>query len=331
MELEFNSTNLPITAQEILQKISEYDIFRYYCKNFKELDKSFCSELRSDKHPGCRVFLTFTNQVKYRDFAANQTLDCFQYVMEKYNLHYYEALNVVAGDFNIRKNTITISPRVIAANDEFKLKMANIPREVKLEFVKQSWNLIDFEYWGQYGIDFETLDHYGVISAKQTYLLRGNHRVTFNYASKKPRYGYLFKDSSKAYSPYENKLGKWMNDGNSIEGWNQLDEKADLLIITGGLKEVMIYHKMNINAIALPSETYNLSEELVNKLKLKFDKIIVNFDNDKQGLISADKILEKYNINYFCTNLEKDLADYVKGYSLEGAKLMIENKLNEIR
>ncbi len=58
-----------------------------------------------------------------------------------------------SNDFNIRKNVIDISPRIIAANDEFKL----IPREkkeVKLEFIKQNWNLNDFKYWQQYEIDF---------------------------------------------------------------------------------------------------------------------------------------------------------------------------------
>ena len=34
----------------ILSKITEYDIFMYYCPRFKGFGKKFCSELRNDKN-----------------------------------------------------------------------------------------------------------------------------------------------------------------------------------------------------------------------------------------------------------------------------------------
>ena len=216
MELEFNSTNLPITAQEILQKISEFDIFRYYCKNFKELDKSFKSELRVTDTDNCRIFLTHSNELKYRDFKLGQTLSCWQYIMEKFSCKFHEALLIVSNDFNIKKSIITLEPRVIAANDEFKLKMANIPKEKSLiTIVSQPFTIYDFNYWDSYKISLEKLVEFDVFSAQYVYLIKGDKRITFSYNKSNPCYAYRFERegtySYKIYWPLNpNKKHKWL-------------------------------------------------------------------------------------------------------------------------
>ena len=58
MELNFDNVKSNITASEILNHISEFDIFKYYCHNFKEIDKSFKSEFRSTDTDNCRIFFT---------------------------------------------------------------------------------------------------------------------------------------------------------------------------------------------------------------------------------------------------------------------------------
>ena len=39
-----------LTTDDILAKISEYEIFKKYCSNFKEVNRAFCSELRKDRN-----------------------------------------------------------------------------------------------------------------------------------------------------------------------------------------------------------------------------------------------------------------------------------------
>ena len=39
----------------ILSKITEYDIFMYYCPSFKKFGKKFCCELREDKTPTASI------------------------------------------------------------------------------------------------------------------------------------------------------------------------------------------------------------------------------------------------------------------------------------
>ena len=40
-----------LDKETILDKVSEYQIFKYYCTHFEEPDKKFKSDLREDKTP----------------------------------------------------------------------------------------------------------------------------------------------------------------------------------------------------------------------------------------------------------------------------------------
>lgn len=331
--MNFESVEIRLKPSDILSKISEYDIFKYYCSNFKSIGVSFLSDLRKTDTPNCRIFFTHSNELKYHDFKLGETLNCWQYVMEKFGCNFNEALNIVSNDFCISSGISYIEPRVIVSNDEFKLKISNKPRErSRLEVVRQPWNIYDANFWNDYLIDFTDLDYFNIVSAKQVLLYKGSSRFCFDYSKRSPRYGYLFKNCSKAYAPYEKGAGKWMYDGdeNNVEGFEQLDESSDLLVITKGLKDVVLYHKLGINAIALPSETSKLTNKVVSYLLSRFGRIIINLDNDDQGVISTNKIVNEFGFHHYYMDEDvKDPSDWVKkNKSLEQFKLMIENKIN---
>ncbi len=334
MDLDFGQANInPVSKEWILLKISEYDIFKMYCSNFKELEIPFISELRHSDTANCRITAKY-NSLIYKDFKEGSSYDCWNYVMTKYNTTYFEALSIISNDFNLKSSSISIEPRVITANDEFKLKIANVPRErSRLEIIQQPWNIYDASFWNDYLIEFKDLDYYKVVSAKSTLLYKGGNRFVFEYKKKSPRYGYLFDNCTKAYAPFEQSIGKWMYDGdeNNIEGFNQLDEYSDLLVLTKGLKDVILYHKLNINAIALPSETSKFTDKMVKYLLTRFGRIVINLDNDSQGITSTDKIVKEFGFHhYYMDDGIKDPSDWVKyNKSLEQFNLMIQNKINE--
>ena len=191
--MDFNNIDVsPITKESILKFVSEMDIFLRYCSNFKEFSKSFLSELRNENNPSCRIYTNDNNTLKYKDFASGDNFDCWNYVMQKFNCNYYEALNIISNDFNLGNGNMLINPRIIAANDEFKPIIKS-----KIEFIKQPWNITDYNFWSQYCIDFKILDFYNVISASSVILYKGNERFIFHYSKSKPRYGYIFKNSNK--------------------------------------------------------------------------------------------------------------------------------------
>ena len=45
-----------ITWEYILSKVSEEELWRRYCSNFKKIDEAFLSELYDDNNPDCRIF-----------------------------------------------------------------------------------------------------------------------------------------------------------------------------------------------------------------------------------------------------------------------------------
>ena len=55
MAIRSRSSEDHLHTDVILGKITEYDIFTYYCPSFKNLNKKFCSELREDKTPSASI------------------------------------------------------------------------------------------------------------------------------------------------------------------------------------------------------------------------------------------------------------------------------------
>lgn len=335
MMLDFNDAQISLTSDDILQKISEYDIFKYYCKSFIDLDKSFCSELRIDNNPGCRIYINSNNQLRYKDFASGENYDCWNYVMKKFGCNYPEALNIISSDFNLSNRKINIEPRILLSNDEFKIKL-NTPREKStITIVEQAWNIVDFNYWNQFGITFDILDEYNVFSSKYVYLLKGNKRYTFEYKKSNPIYSYRFtRDGAYSYKVYfplhPDKKYKWLFSGGAsadIEGYDQLPLSGDSLILTKSLKDCMCYKILGYPAISLQGEGNKLEQELVNKLLKRFNRIIINYDSDERGILETNKLIEQYKFNYFYIDKHKDLSDYIKNEGLDKAKIMIDGKV----
>lgn len=333
--LDFSDANIQITKEQILRVISEYDIFKYYCHNFQDLDKSFCSELRMDKNPGCRIYVNSYNQLRYKDFASGENYDCWNYIMNKYNCTYYEALNIIANDFRIKEMKIDIDPKTLLLNDNFKDKIIAPKTKSIITITSQNFNITDYNYWNQFGINFDILNEYNVFSAKYVYLFKGDKRYQMEYTKTNPCYAYRFtRDGEytyKIYWPYADKHRKWLFSGGAaedIEGYDQLRLHGDLLILTKSLKDVMCYRVLGYDAISLQGEANKLDSNLVNKLLKRFDRIIVNYDEDEEGIRGTVRLKNQFGFNSFFIDQYKDLSDYIKTEGLDKAKIMIDGKIN---
>ncbi len=340
--LNFNDANFPITSVDILRKVSEYDIFKRYCGNFEEIDLPFCSELRSDNNPSCRIFISNDNAILYKDFGTGECFNCFGYVSRKFSCNYFESLNIIANDFNIgHLNTIELpDPKIIVVNDitlNDELKSPKTKVKSIINITSQPFNVVDFNYWNQFGISLEVLQDYNVFSAKTVYLFKGNKRYISEYKKSNPAYAYRYVNEGqynyKVYRPFEEKHKKWLFSGKSedIEGYDQLNLHGDLLIITKSLKDVMCLRMMGYDAISLQGETNKLTQEMYYKLAKRFNKMIANYDNDKEGYKGASYLKNTYNIQSIFIPLEsgcKDISDYVKKYGIEAGKNLMNKLIN---
>lgn len=337
--LDFTNSERSVTIEDILGRVSEFDIFKRYCENFEDINLPFCSTLRVDNKPGCRIYITSDDKLRYKDFASGEHFSCWNYIMAKYSCTYHESLRIVSNDFGITSGAVNIDPQLVISRSITKLKEVHMKVKSSIEIINQPFNITDYDYWNQFGIDFDTLSKYNVSSAKTVCLYtRDGMRYIMDYRNSNPSYAYKFTRgddiSYKVYWPLSaDKKKKWLFSGEvkkNTEGFDQLPERGELLILTKSLKDVMCYSKLGYSAISLQGEGQALSDGLYDILTSRFDKIVVNYDEDEEGINASMRFKNDYKFNYYFVDGQKDLSDYIKTNSLDKAKTMITDKLNNL-
>jgi 5S rRNA maturation endonuclease (ribonuclease M5) len=311
--------SLELTVNNILSKVTEYDIFKTYCSNFKEVDRLFVSELRKDKNPTCKVFVNEVGKLIYKDYNG-ESHNCFTYVRAKYGCSFNNALNIINKDFNLNfkiswdnNKSISTNNSPTITNQKFEIKINKITKK------RRNWSKEDLNYWGQYDITQSTLEYFNV-EPLEFYWINYNRfkcdLITYSY-----EFGCGYRD---IYSPHNLRSLKWPCSNTKadkhIYGLKQLPKTGDLLFIVSSLKEVMFLYELGITAIAPQSESTFIPQHIIDNLKLRFKEIIILFDFDKAGCNHSLKHSIKFNLKRlkFCPVMisyyeGKDLTDcYVK-------------------
>jgi hypothetical protein len=328
---DFNNASLHITKNEILKYITELQILERYCNNYKSKDSSFQSEFYNDKNPSCRIVISASGIPYYRDYGNGDYFTAFDYVSKKYGSNYHETCNIIANDFNIKSYQLSMSPKLLL-NNEDSYKPVKIKSNIKP--LIQPFNITDYNYWIQFGLTFDVLNYFNVKSCSHVLLNKGENHYTFEYKKNNPIYSYRFFKQDveyfKIYFPMSSKKElKWLSNvgPECLQGYDQLPDSGNLLILTKSLKDVMCYYILGIPAIALQAETNKISDKSYTELCKRFKRIIVNFDDDEQGRISTGDFVSTYDLEFYFIDSEKDLSDYIKKHGLEKAELMIKNKI----
>lgn len=321
-----------INKENILERISQQEIFIKYLGIEPKLNKEFQNPFRGDDHAGCRFYISDkTGMLKFKDFARGWNWDCFNVVMVKYQCNFGEALIIIAEDFNFKKRTISdesLKEREIAAI----AKLNNfIP---KIEIKERYWHKLDVEYWMQFGITTDILKFYNVFPVKKAWL---NNDITYIENDDDPCYAYyLGKKSFKLYFPKRKKSDprpRFMhNNSNAIQGHFQLEVTGDILVITKSLKDVMCMSQFGINSIALMGETIPLTQKAFEYYQKRYNKIATLLDRDKAGILMTNKLHKMYNTTklIFTKEDEKDFADNLVKYGHQYMLDYIEETKNQL-
>jgi hypothetical protein len=333
----FDNASLQITKDEILKYITELQILERYCSNYKSLDSSFKSEFYSDKNGSCRIIISASGIPYYKDYGNGDYFLAFDYVSRKYGSNYHETCNIIANDFGLKRTNLSVTPQLLLVNDTPK------PVKIKsnIQVIVKPFSLIDYEYWMQYGISLQTLQFFNVKACSHVYLNKGDKHYVFEYKNSNPLYSYkFFKNNTeylKIYNPYSiTKEGKWLSNVGSdcLQGYDQLKNSGELLILTKSMKDVLCLYEMEYNSVAVQAETNDLSKKSYEELSKRFNRIISLYDNDEAGRNGAQKLLEKYNIlPIFIPEITgcKDISDFIKSKGLEKTKKLIIKLINERR
>ena len=255
--------------------------------------------------------------------------------MHIYSLNFVECLTRINKDFQLglgNSSSLPVAPagKKIIRYPEFKANM--VKKNNLIQFKPQQWTSGDVKYWDQFGINLDLLEYYNVYSAKYIFL---NKKLLLKYSTYNPIYCYKFENNRvKVYRPLANKTKfKWMSNinANIIQGWDQLSETDNSLIITKSMKDVMCLKSLGFTAIAPQSETTHISDEIIDELKFRFKNIYILFDKDEAGIAGSKALCQRINnckIVFLDTEY-KDVSDNFYIYGHEKTKNLVKKIIKQ--
>jgi 5S rRNA maturation endonuclease (ribonuclease M5) len=328
----YNLNNVPkITKELLLSKYSQEMFFEHYLgvPVKKGLFKS-PSILRIDNKPTCSFYKDQKGNLKFKDFAG-PTFDFIGCVMYLFNCSYYKALQIIGNDFGFIKTNNEINlPKIQYTGLELKTTdKAQIQVEIK-DFSEK-----ELKFWNNFGISLNTLKKFKVYSIKSIFL-NGNYFSSSSENS--PIYGYYGGENLeigelwRLYMPTKRNyrfLSNWSN--NMWQGSKQLSNESEHCFIIKSLKDVMVLYEFGFTSIAPISENILIVDKQYNKLKDKYNNLILFFDNDLAGVKASNKYKKKYGIKciFIKRKYAKDFSDLYKSLSLTQFWIVV-NELNEI-
>ena len=303
-----------LTKEALYESISQEEIFRRYIPNFKSVGTKFKSNLREDPKPSC-IITPYNGVLWYKDFGSpKKAVDAIGYVSMIYGINYNDALEKIANN--------------LGYNPSIKIKgLPKIEVKTRFEFKVRNFTNRDAEYWGDYALEEKDLKFFDIYPISWLRIIKDNKvtvvRETYAYVYIVDKNTYKFMFPKSDY--------KWLSNCNidTYQGYNQLPWLGELLIITKSLKDVAVLKKLNYYAIAPNSESQVITKKFMSLLKKRFQRVVLLYDNDVAGISGANKNSITHQIDSIMIPLEygsKDISDYVKDYSLDDARLLM-NKL----
>ena len=316
-----------LDKETILDKVSEYQIFKYYCTHFEEPDKKFKSDLREDKTPTVSISM-LGGRLRYKDFGCPEhSFDCFGYIAYKHNTDFYGALIHIDGVFGLGLSAgVRLNRTIRKVDPRIKEKTRS---EIQVRIRELDWR--DDRYWDQFGIDRRILRIFNVQPITHYWI--NEQRFSCDSIS----YRYRFDCGYKIYRPLERDF-KWSSNvgAECLQGYQQLPRSGRTVFLTSSLKDVMCMAVLGYPSFALQSEMFMPREETISKVKTRFKEIVVLYDNDfdnprNPGQTMAVKICEKYGLDNIVIPSyyrSKDISDLIKDHGLQEAKHVIERQEN---
>lgn len=319
-----NINTQPLSQKAILDKVSEYDLWMYYLGHCT-LNKAFRSPLRKDTRPSAILYVTTKGKIVMKDFGTKEVLDIFGF-MERLGYTYKDSLLKIDLDFKLGFSYHRHSPKATPVITNYKPEYKRDTCHIMIK--RKPWSGETYNYWKKFAITKAILEKYSVYSLECYWIVKNNSTQQY-CATKNPIFCYDFKDLKyKIYKPLDHNFRFVTNaDSNILQGYNQLAESGDMLIITKSLKDVMVLDSLGYNSVAVQSENSLPEKYIVDSLKQRFTCIFVLFDNDSAGIEGSDKFCKMHNLHNIVIPKEsktKDISEYIKMYGISKTKNLIE-------
>jgi len=303
--------------ENILDYVSEIKIISFYMKQPIRYNNSYRSPLREDRKPSIAFYPAREGYKEGRmmDFSRPGSpiliLTFIKKLLKKKN--YADALDQINYDFDIGLFYLNGHPPknkfdgyTGQVDENQSSNSYSDARSHIQEFTKR-----DEIFWNNFGISLDTLKKFNVFSTRKVLMPSG---TTLVYSISNPIYTYSFSNKTKKIYLPLNKIGaRFLGFGPTpLQGYDQLPEKGELLIVTKSMKDVMLLYELGYNAVAPNSESTGIDSSVFEDLKKRFNKIVLFYDNDEAGIKASNVFSEIYNIPYMMLDPSdaKDISDY---------------------
>lgn len=314
----------------ILEKVSEYDIFRHYFGDF-EVGKPFNSPFRKDDNPSFEVNQLRNGRLMYIDYGdGNRSPGGITDMLRKFypGRKFNELLEILDKDMGLGFTTGVQTRRMEKTLIRFDPK-----KEVDIKVSpRKHFNKEELNYWNEYYIDSLDLQREGWHPIRNLYIdgiKRNLQGLTF---------AILFAGKYwKIYSPFADKKHKWLSNvpHSLMYGLENFEPKPSMGIITKASKDYMITRKFFPYVAGVQSESPSaISDENLEYIRSHVKFPFINFDPDEAGRKAA-KFYHGQGFNDLCTPAEwfergiKDNADIIKAFGPERFEKYLKDSLYE--
>jgi hypothetical protein len=314
-----------------LEEVPREWVFEYYLNLREKLTGQNIKMLSAfnvrDKVPSMFIYQD-GGKYKFKDFSSGFQGDQVELVRYLFNYDArFKATNRIITDYQeYLKHNAPAVRGPIQFHDKFKV----------VDFEMRHWNTLDQKYWTQFKIGSSILSQYNVVPLEFFTMSKTeiDDSVTSYRFSRPYIYGY-FRNDGELYKIYMPKIPekKFIKIQNYTQGMDQLQYDSKYLLIVSSLKDLLSFKKLgigNIECIAPDSENTMIGESVINKLREKYAKIIVLFDNDEPGIKAAQRYQDKYNISHVILDMSKDLSDSVRDHGIEPVRDKLLSLLKQI-
>jgi len=321
-----------LTPEKILEKITEYDIFKYYMPNTDwEPNVVTFSPFRNERNPSFMIG-NKQGRLTFIDFAdTSKRGSCFDFVRMSFNLKdLKEVLALIDRDFGLGFSRETNTEQYKRIVSQYIQPVRAVKAYSNIQVVVKAFTNDELAYWNQYHQSLDDLKANNVYSISKVYLNKQLFSVPFEL-----RFGYLYDDKWKIYRPHaKDKKSKWVPNNVPITAMDGKDDikQCDVAFINKSKKDYMVMKKLFPCSCAVQNEGLGcFSPENVEYIKSNSASQILSFDSDVTGVENSQQITKIFNFGYcnvprkYLSEGIKDWADLAKAHGMQA----IENYLKQ--
>jgi len=297
------------TKDEILEKLSEYDIYKYELSGV-EIGRSFCNPFRKDEHPSMGVFVGEDGRWHHRDLADDQYRgDAWDLVCQKYGIDLPKAIEHVAKVFGLADGSNQYKEIV----SQYSKPVMDQKRHSLLQVTSRRWHKSDFSnYWDRYRVIGEQkLKKHHVYPVKELFL----NRRRIPIGKDEMVWGYWYENGWKIMFPERERIKKWLSNIplDTPEGLENLSKDHNTLLVKSK-KCLMVMEEVYQYLAAFQNESLgSVSDKTAQYINENSKEVWYGGDSDKAGKIASYRITEKHMWHH--VNTPDPLLPVVKDWS----------------